>query len=294
MENYYTVLSIKQHLMNQPHIQGKIREQIKEALQVSNLLELHLKDNSSIALGEALLAMQESTMKKSLKEKGIEIKFPENLIIKENEIKEYKKFENKELFYKALNEKRKEKNPNIYLSKKEKKSANKEERKIKRTESGEKSLESYKKLLENDNIGLLFDIECNERKQVQILEIGYVKFNKNGEIEKRHLIIEEYYKIRNGKYVEDNKDNYDYGTSEKVSLEKALEIIKEEIEKSDFIVGHGIQNDIKFLKNNNVIISKEKPMINTLKMTKLLTKTATDLSIKNGLKAIGIEAKKPS
>ena len=291
MKNYYTIIDLKNHLMNQPIIKGEIRERVKKALNIPTLLDIHLKDNSSIALGQKIFAIEEKTIKKSLSKLGIEIQFPKKLQIPKEKIDYTRTYKEKSEAYKDLNLKRKEKNPDLLILTKDKKEIIKKEKRRKRNQAGLNTLNNYLNLINSDKVGLLFDIECNEKNQKQILEIGYVKFNKSGEFEREHIIVEEFYDVRNGKYVEDNKDNYDYGISKKMSLEKALNKIKNEIENCDFIIGHGINNDIAYLKKQEINIPNDKTVINTLKMTQMLTKDAQNLSIKNGLLEVGIKGK---
>ena len=57
-------------------------------------------------------------------------------------------------------------------------------------------------------------------------------------------------------------------------------------EESDFIIGHGISNDINFLNKGGLTVNYTKPIINTLKMTHFISKG--ELSIKNTLKHLNI------
>lgn len=291
--NYYQIPKLKSHLLKEFKLKDPNRENVKKALFMTKLIDIAIEEKTPIAIGNHVFAFNEELLLRSLKEEGVEIDLPKEFITQEKYINEIKIFKTKPEFFNALNksktgcnvqllEKNKEKKKKIKAEKKRIKGITKKQRSI-------NTIEEYKKLLEKNNVGLLFDIECNERNQKQILEIGFVKFNKQGEIEKRHLIVKENYNIRNGKYVEDNKDNYNYGESEQLSLKEVLKIIEKELEESDFIIGHGISNDIKFLNKGGLTVNYTKPIINSLKMTIFLNKG--ELSIKRGLEHLNITGK---
>ena len=73
-----------------------------------------------------------------------------------------------------------------------------------------------------------------------------------------HLVIAEMYECRNGRYVEDNKDNFIFGTSQIVSLEEATRIARSELLAADYIVGHAIEGDLKWLRSLGVSVDTSK------------------------------------
>ena len=291
--NYYQIPKLKNYLLKQFKLKDQNREKIKEALFMSKLIDIAIEEKTPIAIGKKVFAFSEELLLRSFKEEGLDIDLPKEFITKKEYIEEIKSFKTKPEFFKALNQSRIGKNPELIAENREERKKLKEQKKkaksLSKYQRSINIIKSYKKLIEERKNGLLFDIECNERNQRQILEIGFVKFNKEGEIEKRHLIVEENYKIRNGRYVEDNKDNYDYGESELLPLKEILKIIENELEKSDFIIGHGISNDIKFLNNGGLKVDYQKPIINSLKMSYFLDKK--ELGIKKALEHLKIEGK---
>ena len=49
----------------------------------------------------------------------------------------------------------------------------------------------------------------------------------------------------NGDYVEDNKEHFLFGSSERVTESRASEIVNEALLYADTIVGHALQGDIE-------------------------------------------------
>ncbi len=288
--NYYQIPKLKNHLLKQFSLKDQNRENVKKALFMTKLIDIAIEEKTPIAVGHHVFAFNEELLLRSLKEEGVDLELPKDFVTKKEYISEIKSFKTKPEFFAALNMSKTGKNPELMAkNKEERKKLKAEKQKIKKQTKKQQSIkviEKYKSLLEEGKKGLLFDIECNERNQKQILEIGFVKFNKQGEIEKRHLIVKENYNIRNGRYVEDNKDNYNYGESEQLSLKEVLKTIEKELKESDFIIGHCISNDINFLNKGGLTVNYSKPIINTLKMTHFISKG--ELSIKNTLKHLNI------
>lgn len=154
-------------------------------------------------------------------------------------------------------------------------------------------LELEKTLNSNDRV-LFFDIEAYERKQSEITEIGYLIVQNKVIVEHKHLIIKENYKLRNGKYVPDHKEDFDFGESLTVPLETAIEIISDRINTATSIVGHGINNDFKYLGShipNIKEVTKTKKVINTSTGTFIFEDGLSMYSIKRSLDMFGQEYK---
>ena len=112
-----------------------------------------------------------------------------------------------------------------------------------RTESG--SLERKRHILAS------VDVEAFEHNAGLITEIGLAFFitgSRPGSFRHRHVIVEEHLALRNGKYVEDNRDRFLYGDSEVLPLAQAADEIAAELNAADYIVGHAISNDLKWLR----------------------------------------------
>ncbi|KAG4100692.1 hypothetical protein H8356DRAFT_304832 [Neocallimastix lanati (nom. inval.)] len=124
-----------------------------------------------------------------------------------------------------------------------------------------KLIETIKEKIDNEKLYICLDIEAFERNHDFLTEFGWCLFKKNGEIiKKKHAIVEEYISYHNGRYVPDNKNNYNFGKSEVVKLKDIYKELKNDFDQVNYLVGHGINNDIRFLKKIKVDVSKFKKM----------------------------------
>lgn len=65
-----------------------------------------------------------------------------------------------------------------------------------------------------------------------------------------HIIVTDYLHLKNGKFVADNRDKFNFGQSRFLSLKSALNYVKSVLNTPDScLIGHNIKADIKFLKN---------------------------------------------
>jgi len=111
--------------------------------------------------------------------------------------------------------------------------------------------------IDNEKLYLCLDIEAYEFDQKKLTEFGWCIFKKDGTIvKKKHTNTKEYLKFRNGKHVPDNKDNFLFGNSDVQELAVVEEELKEDIESVNYLVGHGIKSDIRYLKSINVNTTK--------------------------------------
>ncbi|ORX78785.1 hypothetical protein BCR32DRAFT_269883 [Anaeromyces robustus] len=124
-----------------------------------------------------------------------------------------------------------------------------------------KLIEAIKEKIDDDKLYICLDIEAYERNHDYLTEFGWCLFKKNGEIiKKKHAIVEEYKHYKNGRYVPDNKEHYNFGESEIIKLNDIYKELKNDFDKVNYLVGHGINNDIRFLKKIKVDVSKFKKM----------------------------------
>jgi len=124
-----------------------------------------------------------------------------------------------------------------------------------------KLIEVIKEKIDNEKLYICLDIEAFERNHDFLTEFGWCLFKKNGEIiKKKHAIVEEYMNYHNGRYVPDNRDHYNFGKSEIVKLKEIYKELKDDFDHVNYLVGHGINNDIRFLKKIKVDVSKFKKM----------------------------------
>ncbi|ORX49329.1 hypothetical protein BCR36DRAFT_412845 [Piromyces finnis] len=124
-----------------------------------------------------------------------------------------------------------------------------------------KLIELIKEKIDDDKLYICLDIEAFERNHDFLTEFGWCIFKKNGEvIKKKHAIVEENKNYRNGRYVPDNRDYFKFGESQYEKLEDIYKELKNDFDKVNYLVGHGINNDIRFLKKIKVDVSKFKKM----------------------------------
>jgi hypothetical protein len=99
------------------------------------------------------------------------------------------------------------------------------------------------------------DVEAWEGGPSLVTEIGLAFFvaRKSGStFRHRHILIEEHLALRNGKFVADNRDHFLYGDSEVLPLIQAVAEVSTELGAADFIVGHAVAGDLKWLRSIGV------------------------------------------
>jgi hypothetical protein len=122
-------------------------------------------------------------------------------------------------------------------------------------------IDTLQKKIDDKKLFISIDTESYEFEHDKLTEFGWSIFKKNGEIIKnRHLIVKENMEYHNKVYVPDNRDHYNFGKSEIKELKEIIRELNEDLKKVNYIVGQGINNDIKDLKEINVDISKYKKM----------------------------------
>lgn len=63
-----------------------------------------------------------------------------------------------------------------------------------------------------------------------------------------HIIVTDHLHLQNGKYVADNRSNFNFGQSVFLSLHSAIDRVHEELSASgSCLIGHNIKADIRFL-----------------------------------------------
>jgi len=135
---------------------------------------------------------------------------------------------------------------------------------------------------------ICIDIENYERNQKLTTEIGMSIFTRHQEPVTRHFIISEYIDLYNGRFVEDNKMNFNFGTSEIVSLKDATNIVKNELSLGDTLLGHGMSEDIKVLNRLGIDIPTK---LDTQVLFKLLLNENKTVSLGNVLKHFDINGR---
>jgi len=123
---------------------------------------------------------------------------------------------------------------------------------------------------------LSIDIEMYERKTSEITEIGISVYNPRYQksalfphIVCFHLIIKEFIKHRNGRFVPDAKKNNLTGISTVVTLSQAKGMVSSLLNRlgpKTVIVGHGVQGDLRLLRKHGFPFPRPLQIIDTQKL----------------------------
>lgn len=121
------------------------------------------------------------------------------------------------------------------------------------------------------NTLLCIDIEMYERAQHRTTEFGYTLIDMDaGTLNTHHIIVTDFYKHRNRKYVPDNKDNFMYGDSIKLSLADTIAHVDKLLKKHKYIIGHSVRDDIKHLNQHFNINTDGFTLLDTANLYKVL------------------------
>ena len=115
-----------------------------------------------------------------------------------------------------------------------------------------KSYDNLLNVQQNANY-VAIDFEMFERKQSEILEIGYTLFNLQGVKSSHHLIVKDFLHRKNGSFVPNNRQFFNYGTSETVPLDEAFQQLASAIEQCQVVVFHNWVGDVEVI---NKLIGK--------------------------------------
>jgi len=152
-------------------------------------------------------------------------------------------------------------------------------------------LEFFKTELRKTNKFVSLDFEAFEFNQKKITEVGYSVF-ENGECKNYHYIIKEIIGKLNGKFVADNKFNFAFGESEILPLADAMNKLSKILSDADYLVAHGVGNELKWMRKNNIKVGSGLKTIDTgtlgaalmkVKQRVSLTRILTFLNIEHGL-----------
>ncbi len=101
-----------------------------------------------------------------------------------------------------------------------------------------------------------FDLEFWEHNTDLILEFGWSIVDYNGETTSVHLLVQENMDYENGTYTKNNR--HARTDTQTVPLKIALQRFQTEfLDKTDIIVGHGLESDIKVLGINDFDFSRD-------------------------------------
>ncbi len=82
-----------------------------------------------------------------------------------------------------------------------------------------------------------------EFDQSKTTEVGIGRISNSG-LSAEHIIISDYYNLRNKKRVPDNKDNFVFGSSVRMTLEEANLYIKDVFSDAKYVYGHALKIDL--------------------------------------------------
>ena len=137
----------------------------------------------------------------------------------------------------------------------------------------------------NESTFLAFDTELYEHDREILLEIGFVEFTMKDDDSPKffHYIITDNEHIKNCDNVPDNRDKFQFGTSERFFLRDAARQFQQHIEGANVLVVHGGKADTKILDQLDIQISA-KEMFDTQVLALALLSTGPRMPRHWGLK----------
>ncbi|MFY0656379.1 MAG: hypothetical protein JXR12_06485 [Neptunomonas phycophila] len=146
-----------------------------------------------------------------------------------------------------------------------------------------------------DKMIIFLDVEWYERSKGKVTEIGYTLIENGKHSGTHHILISERMNLRNKKFVPDNKDNFNFGSSMKMTLKDALEHLRTVLVHCDIIIGHSVGGDITVLthalghkhRSNIHSMFKGKQVVDTVHSTNKIA--GQRMSIMRCLDHFGIE-----
>jgi hypothetical protein len=133
--------------------------------------------------------------------------------------------------------------------------AKKKNRQQEKLRAAQQEADLAKRLVNSHNyVFIALDIEAYELDQSILLEIGWSMFDaKTGLFMDQHYIMDNYRHLKNGKFVDDQKEKFMFGTSVWCPLKHALVQFRKDLDwaverDGGFVlVGHGLDSDLKYL-----------------------------------------------
>lgn len=114
---------------------------------------------------------------------------------------------------------------------------------------------AYKLVHGNKSIFISIDIEAYEVDHSILLEIGWSMYDaKTNQFMDQHYAIDSYRHLTNGRFVDDQRMHFIFGTTVWCSLRQAFKELRKDLDwavKRDggfVLVGHGLDSDLKYLK----------------------------------------------
>ncbi|KAF3988553.1 hypothetical protein FT663_03488 [Candidozyma haemuli var. vulneris] len=162
-------------------------------------------------------------------------------------------------------------------------------------------LQEINKVYDEQMVLISIDVEAFERDHSVVTEVGIAVYEPKSSrgmvmpfIQSGHIVIAGTEDVRNGTFVADHKDFFNGGKTLTMDLHSAAQAIKDLISKHTrkgtrygtgvCLVGHGIGQDVKWLKHIGVSIGSAR-ILDTQKLL-CMTHGKKGSSLKNGLKLV--------
>ncbi len=128
-----------------------------------------------------------------------------------------------------------------------------------------------KTMFDNVETLLAIDLEWYEYNERKVLEVGLTRFTRRGRTTARHIIIRDYLKVKNKRFVPNKKDHFHHGDSELLRKNDAATVVLEELSKVDGVVVHGGDDkDLLALKHIGLNIDPNTIVYDTQKLFSMM------------------------
>lgn len=136
--------------------------------------------------------------------------------------------------------------------------AKKRNKQIEKLKQAKTEAQLAKQLLQRRQyVFISIDIEAYELDHSILTEVGWSIYDpKTNRFLDQHYINEAYTHLRNGQYVDDERDNFIFGTSVCCSLKQAFTELKKDLlwakerDGGFVLVGHGLEHDLNYLRQH--------------------------------------------
>jgi len=137
-------------------------------------------------------------------------------------------------------------------------------------------LEQFKSKVNNSKKLFSMDLEFCVVTNV-LTEVG-VCIYEDSQLKTYHFIVEEFKNLKHWRsWCPNNKDKFDFGTSEILTIDEIEKKVFDLTQNSDFYVGHAFKNDKQFLTQAKVY--EEREVLDTLKLSKYYFQSLTGFGL---------------
>ena len=144
------------------------------------------------------------------------------------------------------------------------------------------------------NTFVCIDLEQFEWCHKHLTEVGITLYDvTTNQISTAHIIVDENYKRRNGRFVPDNKDKFSFGESRVMNLKTVKRLLQDILDRHQHVVGHAIRGDLKYISKTFGICTKEHITYDTIKLHKAYEKSKQKRNLSKCCAQVGIELNDP-